>query len=619
MKHTLLYGYIVSIVAAFIYAAYIVTNRLFLIQDFNPMMFAFGSGLVASLLSTGLLFNSHGKHHLKQVSRMQWKLISIYGAVSTLRRVLLFWGLALASAANAGFLLAGARPIFALLFGFALMKEVLHGRHILIILGMISGLFLLSTQGTLTFQAGDGLLAACGAVLGGLAALSRKITTTGVSPLALTFFEMTLSTLGLLGVVALTSSFSLAGWEAWILSGGLIFFATLTRNLALARVEAAIFSSLYLLSPVFSAIMGVILLSEQVAPIQWCGGALILAGGYLLIRLGNQAASQKAAPRLDELASTSALLDFYRFRQPPFHVSPDPDVVCLSPSHEKALAAMRYVIEARLGLAAVLGGTGVGKTMLMRTCMARMAQPHVKMIYFPHAQLSFAEMLKQICHALDVEPQPTTVAGLVSDLQGALIDAYNKEQLVALIIDDVHHMPVETMQSLRLLLNLETPKAKLIQIILCGHPEVETTWNLAALEPLRQCLMIRAAIEPLTPAESRAYIQQRINRVTRRLAPVFTERALKRIVRYTAGNPRLINTVCNNALIEGFIYQQNPVADSIVKRAMAGLAGLAPRPGLTHSLFFMLGLLAGTALLAGLLYTPSVQSAALSLLRTLAP
>ncbi|WP_179137298.1 ExeA family protein [Candidatus Entotheonella palauensis] len=366
-----------------------------------------------------------------------------------------------------------------------------------------------------------------------------------------------------------------------------------------------------------SAILGVIVLHKQIAPIQWCGGALILTSGYLWIRLSNHTPSRKAEPRLEALASTDALLDYYQFWHPPFHVSPDPDAACLSPSHEQALATIRYVIEARLGLVAILGETGVGKTMLIRTCMARMTYPQVKMIYFPHAQISFADILTQACHALDVEPRQTTIAALIRDLQGALIDAYRKERLVALIIDDVHHMPLETMQSLRLLLNLETPKAKLLQLVLCGHPAVEKIWNLADLEPLKQCLMMRVAIEPLTPAESRAYIQQRLSHVTRRLTPVFTDRALKRIVRHTAGIPRTINTVCNNALIEGFAYQHNPVSDAIVKRAMAHLAGLAPSPWLTHSLIFVLGFLAGIGLLAGLMFTPAVQGVALSLLQTL--
>ncbi len=493
------------------------------------------------------------------------------------------------------------------------MKEVLQGKYRLIILGMITGLFLLSTQGTIDFQTGDLLLVGCGAVLGFLAAFSRKITTTGVSPLALTFFEMSLSTIGLLGIVAATSSFSFAGWEAWVLSGGLIFLGTLTRNLALARMKAAIFSSLYLLSPVLSAIMGVVVLHEQVALVQWSGGALILAGGYLLFRLSDCAPQRKAAAHLEVLASTDELLNFYQFHRAPYNVTPDPDAALLSPNHEQALAIIRYGLEARRGFTAILGETGVGKTTLIRTCMARMAHPQVKFIYLPHAHLSFADVLTKVCHGLDMEPRQTTIAGLLSELEGALIDAYNKECLVALVIDDIQHMPRETLQSLRILLNLETPKAKLLQLVLCGHPAVEETWNHPEFAPLKSCLTMRAAIEPLTPAESKAYIQHRLARATRRLTPVFTESALKRIVRHTAGIPRLINTVCNNALIEGFVYQQSPVSAALVKRAMADLAGLAPRPGVTQGLFFFLGLCVGAVLLAGLMATPLFQSIVVSL------
>ncbi len=198
------YKYMLAISSALIYATYIVVNRSFLIYDPNPIMFAFGGGLIASLLSTAFLYCSNDDTYIRRLTFRQWKLILTYGTASTLRRTLLFWGLALTSAANAGFLLAGTRPIFALLFGFLFMKEVVQGRYMLIIFGMITGLFLLSTQGTIYFQTGDLLLAGCGAILGFLTAFSRKITTTGISPLALTFFEMTLSTIGLLGIVVTT-------------------------------------------------------------------------------------------------------------------------------------------------------------------------------------------------------------------------------------------------------------------------------------------------------------------------------------------------------------------------------------------------------------------------------
>ncbi len=408
----------------------------------------------------------------------------------------------------------------------------------------------------------------------------------------------------------------MAGWEAWLLSGGLIFLGTLTRNLALARMKAAIFSSLYLLSPVFSAIMGVVILHEQIALVQWAGGALILGGGYLLIRLSHHAPSKKAASHVDVLASTDALLDFYKFHRAPFNVTSDPDVALLSPNHEQALAAIRHGLEARRGFTAILGETGVGKTTLIRTCMARMAHPQVKFIYLPHAHLSFSDVLAKLCQGLNIEPRQATIAGMLSELEGALIDAYNKEYLVTLVIDDVQCMPPETLQSLRMLLNFEMPKAKLLQLVLCGHPEVEQTWNHPDLAPLKSCLAMRATIEPLTLAESKAYIQHRLAIATRRLTPVFTESALKRIVRHTAGIPRLINTVCNNALLEGFVYHQNPVTAALVKRAMANLAGLTPRPGLTQSLFFFLGLCVGAVLLAGLLATPWLQSLAISLRQT---
>ena len=162
---------------------------------------------------------------------------------------------------------------------------------------------------------------------------------------------------------------------------------------------------------------------------------------------------------------------------------------------------------------------------------------------------------------------------MVNRLHQVLIDEYKQGRNVALIIDEAQNMPIETLEDLRMLSNLETATEKLVQIVLIGRPEFDHTLNLNELRQLKQRVVIRSTIAPLTDEESMAYIEHRLAKVAMTPVPLFTRGALKLIAQQAKGTPRVLNILCTNALIAGFGYRQKPIPVGTVKEVIGEAAG----------------------------------------------
>jgi general secretion pathway protein A len=290
-------------------------------------------------------------------------------------------------------------------------------------------------------------------------------------------------------------------------------------------------------------------------------------------------------------------LDFYHFQKGPFHITPDPEFLFLSPSHKDALGTIIYGIEQRKGFVAIIGEVGLGKTTIIRSYLERVDPKQVKPIYIFNPQVSFAELLRTIYREFGLEPHTEDLLELVNHLYEVLLAEHQAGRNIVLVIDEAQNMPVETLENLRMLSNLETPTDKLLQILLVGQPEFEQKLTLQTLRQLRQRIAIRARILPLTPAESMAYIHHRLAKVALRRGPIFTAGALKRIVKQAKGVPRVINILCDNALISGFGYQQKPVTTRIVKEVIADFVAKKRHPLLRWGLAVMTILLLGVGLL----------------------
>ena len=272
-------------------------------------------------------------------------------------------------------------------------------------------------------------------------------------------------------------------------------------------------------------------------------------------------------------------LDFYLLVKEPFHITPDPEFLFLSPSHKAALRALVYGVEERQGFVALLGEVGLGKTTILRSYLERVDQSQLKPIHLLHGNLPFRELLHTLCQECGLEGTTENIAETITRLYHVLIKEYQQGRNVALLVDEAQHMPLETLEQLQMLSNLETSTQKLLQIVLVGPPEFEAKLNAQALRQLKQRLVIRATIAPLTAEESRDYILHRLAIVRQVADPIFTRGALRAIITQAQGIPRVLNILCTNALIQGFVYGRRRISAKIAQEVIAEYTGKKPRQG----------------------------------------
>ncbi|MCX5811505.1 MAG: AAA family ATPase [Proteobacteria bacterium] len=269
-------------------------------------------------------------------------------------------------------------------------------------------------------------------------------------------------------------------------------------------------------------------------------------------------------------------LNYYGLKQEPFHITPDPAFLFLSNSHKQALASMMYAIEKKKGFAAITGGVGVGKTTILRSYLDRMDHEHLKLIYIFNPNIPFKSLVAVILQELGSKPATYDISDMVHQLHLVLIDEYGAGRDVIVIIDEAQNMPIETLENLRMLSNLETSTDKLIQIILIGQSEFDEILNKYELRQLKQRIAIRSIIAPLPPEESLAYIKHRLTKAGLKegqVYSVFNKSALQLIIQQSKGIPRIINILCDNSLITGFGHQQYPITSKIVNEVISDFYG----------------------------------------------
>jgi type II secretory pathway predicted ATPase ExeA len=264
---------------------------------------------------------------------------------------------------------------------------------------------------------------------------------------------------------------------------------------------------------------------------------------------------------------------FYGFSAEPFHVTPDASLIYLSEGHREAIGALEYGLRAGKGFIVLVGEVGVGKTTVLRHCLRSLERDRNVVVYVLQPLLPPRQLLTLIHAELrdsgDAPSRTGDGGDLISRIYRQLLALQAAGKIVTIVIDEAQNVPVETLESLRLLSNLETDKRKFLQIVLVGQPELDEKLARHDLRQLDQRIAVRARIPPLTRAESLAYIAHRLRATAKTIIDPFEPAALRYIVDRAGGNPRRLNIFCDNALINGMGHRARQVTRRIAVGAIA--------------------------------------------------
>jgi len=301
----------------------------------------------------------------------------------------------------------------------------------------------------------------------------------------------------------------------------------------------------------------------------------------------------------------AAYLAHFGLREPPFAITPDPRYLLMAQRHREALALLLYGVGAAGGLVQLTGEVGTGKTTLCRALLERVP-PHVDVALVLNPTLTAPELLATVCDELRIAyPGTASVKVLVDALYRYLLEAHAAGRRTVLVIDEAQNLAAEVLEQLRLLTNLETARDKLLQIILIGQPELIQLLERKDLRQVAQRITARCHLTPFSEAETRACIVHRLQ-VAGQSAPIFTERALREVHRLSGGVPRLVNVICDRALLGGFAHDRLQIDHAIVRKAAGEVRGRAGRLVLSRRLVWAgaLVLLAAASLTAVAVFGP---------------
>lgn len=265
--------------------------------------------------------------------------------------------------------------------------------------------------------------------------------------------------------------------------------------------------------------------------------------------------------------------EFFGLKEKPFEITADPRFLYLSESHKEALAHLLYAVQEKKGFAVITGEVGTGKTTLVQAMFGRLdGSTRTAYLFNPKLE-SNNDFLYSICQDLEIPGEKGSKADYLNRLNGFLMDCYTKDVNVVLIVDEAQALSPQLLEEVRLLTNLETPERKLLQVILVGQPELNNTLEQPQFRPLKQRISVRFHLQPLNPRELKEYIKRRLRVAGARSPYLFSPKALKRIYQYSRGIPRLINIVCDNALINGYASEQRVIGDDIIQEVVSDLEG----------------------------------------------
>ena len=270
---------------------------------------------------------------------------------------------------------------------------------------------------------------------------------------------------------------------------------------------------------------------------------------------------------------------FFGLNEKPFSITPDPRYLFMSERHGEALAHLVYGVTESGGFMQLTGEVGTGKTTLVRTLLQNRLPENADVAVILNPQLSALEFLETICEELGISGvgEKGSSKALIDALNKYLLTAHADGRRTIILVDEAQNLARDVLEQVRLLTNLETSKQKLLQIILIGQPELRELLARTDLRQLAQRITGRYHLEPLSRDETAEYIEHRL-RVAGALGEIFDGAAKREVFNLSQGVPRLINVICDRALLGAYSHESRRVNRTLVRRAAAEISGQAYRP-----------------------------------------
>ena len=267
--------------------------------------------------------------------------------------------------------------------------------------------------------------------------------------------------------------------------------------------------------------------------------------------------------------------DFYQLTERPFNVTPDPKFLYLNARYREAIASLNYGITQRKGFITLIGEAGTGKTTLLKRLLEDL-DAKTKSVFIFNTNVTFEEILEYIFAEFDLPVHNGKKLYMLQRLNSFLLEELRGGSNVALLIDEAQDLEFSVLEDLRLLSNLETAKEKILQIVLSGQPELGQKLSNPVLRQLRQRIGINCRLLPLSRDEITEYIQFRLQAAGCPDLKLFSREAEDQIYHFSRGIPRLVNVVCDNALVIGYALGKKRIGADLISEAAADLLSVEP-------------------------------------------
>ncbi len=285
-----------------------------------------------------------------------------------------------------------------------------------------------------------------------------------------------------------------------------------------------------------------------------------------------ESTADKKSPNAEEVGTPEdwrrlpLYASFFGLREAPFDLTPNPRFLFLTARQREALSQLSYALSVSRGITLILGEAGTGKTTLVRTALTALGDAPVRYVLVNNPTLGRREFYEYLASEFGLSPAAgESKSRFLLELHEQVAERSASGGMTGLIVDEAQSLPYELLEEVRLLGNIETTTTKLLNIILCGQPELAERLNQSTLRQLKQRVALRCELAPLTLQETASYVSGRLRVADGVPTEIFTRDAVIAVHRGSMGIPRTINVICDNALITGFAMQTKPLNSAVIE------------------------------------------------------